>query len=55
MSFAHKYNLSYQRDLCIAEHYAAICLESISNEEERKLVSESLTDSGHQIIDTSFE
>ena len=41
--------------LCIAEHCATICLESISNEEERKLVSQSLTESGHQIIDISFE
>ena len=41
--------------LCIAEHFAAICLESISNEEECKLVSESLTESGHQIVDISFE
>jgi len=41
--------------LCIAEHFAAICLESISNVEERKLVSQSLTESGHQIIDISFK
>ena len=41
--------------LSIAEHFAAICLECISNEEEHKPVSESLTDSGHQIIDISFE
>ena len=41
--------------LCIAEHFAAICLESILNKVERKLVSESLTESGHQIIDISFE
>ena len=33
--------------LCIAEHFAVMCLESISNKVERKLVSESLTESGH--------
>tara|TARA_B110001450_G_scaffold62191_1_gene58969 strand:+ start:740 stop:1087 length:348 start_codon:yes stop_codon:yes gene_type:complete len=41
--------------LCIAEHFAAICLECISNEVERKPVSEPLLDSGHQIIDIIFE
>ena len=41
--------------LCIAEHFAAICLESISNEEERMHVIKSLTESGHQIIEISFE
>tara|TARA_B110000027_G_scaffold107012_1_gene113801 strand:- start:307 stop:1128 length:822 start_codon:yes stop_codon:yes gene_type:complete len=40
--------------LCIAEHFAAICLESISNEEERMHVIKSLTESGHQIIEISF-
>lgn len=35
--------------------YAVICLESIKNEKERKQVVDSLTNTGHQIINISME
>ena len=41
--------------MCIAGEFAVICLESIANKEERKMVSQSLRDSNHEIIDISFE
>lgn len=41
--------------MCIAEKFAVICLESIANKEERIMVSQSLEDSNHEIIDISFE
>lgn len=41
--------------MCIAEKFAVICLASITDEHERTAVSESLLQSGHEIIDISFE
>jgi hypothetical protein len=41
--------------MCIAENFSVICLNSISNIEERKLVTRLLAQTGHQIIDISFE
>lgn len=41
--------------MCIGEKFAAICLDSITDKKERALVSDSLTKTGHQIIDISFE
>jgi hypothetical protein len=40
--------------MCIAEKFAVICLESISNKDERESVSQSLWQTGHDIIDISF-
>lgn len=41
--------------MCIGEKFAVICLESITDQSERELVTSSLTETGHQIIDISFE
>jgi hypothetical protein len=41
--------------MCIAENFAVICLESISNEDEKKAVIKSFTETRHQIIDISLE
>lgn len=41
--------------MCIGEHFSVICLESISDEAEKALVFKSLTETGHQVIDISFE
>ncbi|MBK7884020.1 MAG: amidinotransferase [Chitinophagaceae bacterium] len=41
--------------MCIAENFAVICLESISNEDEKKAVIKSFTETRHQIIDINFE
>jgi hypothetical protein len=41
--------------MCIGNGFAVICLESITNLEERLSVSFSLTNTRHQIIDISFE
>lgn len=41
--------------MCIAEKFAVICMESITNEEERKMVFDSLTSSGHRVININFE
>lgn len=41
--------------MCIAEKFAVICLDSITDEHEKLAVSESLTKTGHEIIDISFE
>lgn len=40
--------------MCIAEKFAVICLESICNEAEKTIVTNSLVQTGHQIIDISF-
>jgi len=40
--------------MCIAEKFCVICLESITDETERKKVIESLTASGHQLIEISY-
>jgi hypothetical protein len=39
----------------IGDGFAVICLDSISNTTERKVVSQSLIQSGHEIIDIHFE
>ena len=41
--------------MCIGETFAAICLDSITDKQERENVSQSITDTGHQIIDITFE
>lgn len=41
--------------MCIAEKFAVICLESITNPDEKELVINSLTKTGHEIIDISFK
>ena len=41
--------------MCIGEKFSVICLDSISDKQERELVFESLTNAGHQIIDITFE
>ena len=41
--------------MCIGEKLAVICLESIKDDIERKTVKDSLTATGHDIIDISFE
>lgn len=41
--------------MCIAEKFAVICSESIRNEAEKKLVLDTLTGAGHEVVDISFE
>jgi hypothetical protein len=41
--------------MSIGEHNAVVCLDSISNTEERALLIQSLENSGREIIDISFE
>ncbi len=41
--------------MCIAEKFSAICLDTITNQAEKELVVQSLTQTGHQIVDISFE
>ena len=41
--------------MCIAERFAVICLDSITDKEERENIFHSLTITGHQIIDITFE
>ncbi len=41
--------------MCIAEKFAVICLDSIANPAEKESVVKSITETGHQIIDISFE
>lgn len=41
--------------MCVATKYAVICLESITDEAERQMVIDSLTSTGHEIVDISFE
>jgi hypothetical protein len=41
--------------MCLGEHFAVICLQSINNEEEQKLVVDKLQRSGRQIIEISFD
>jgi hypothetical protein len=40
--------------MCVADDYAVVCLESIQNENERKTVIDSLTQTGKQVIEISF-
>lgn len=41
--------------MCIGEKFAAVCLDSISDEKERNLVTESFKRTGHEIINISFD
>ena len=41
--------------MCIGKKFAAVCLNSISDKAEREMVSKTLTDTGHELIDISFE
>ncbi len=41
--------------MCIGERFSVICLASITDNNERDKVVQSLTETGHQIIDISFE
>ena len=41
--------------MCIAEKFSVICLDTITNQAEKELVVQSLTQTGHQIVDISFE
>ena len=41
--------------MCIAEKFAVICLDSITNQEEKEFVLQSLSQTGHEIIPISFE
>ncbi|MFM9905321.1 MAG: citrulline utilization hydrolase CtlX [Pyrinomonadaceae bacterium] len=41
--------------MCVGNDFAVICLESISDQLERERVSHSLRESGHQLVDITFE
>ncbi|MBI4929486.1 MAG: amidinotransferase [Bacteroidetes bacterium] len=41
--------------MCIGEKFAVVCLDSITDNKEKKLVTQSLTKTGRQLIDISFE
>ncbi|WP_075591382.1 citrulline utilization hydrolase CtlX [Labilibacter marinus] len=41
--------------MCVSEKFSVICLESIIDEEEKKLVINSLESTGHEIIDISLD
>jgi hypothetical protein len=41
--------------MCIAEKFAVICLDSISNAAEKQMVSQTLSQTGHEIIAISFD
>jgi hypothetical protein len=41
--------------MCIGEKFAVICLTSISDRQEKESVVSSLSNTGHQIIDITFE
>lgn len=41
--------------MCVADRYVVICLDSITNKDERKKVEEVIQQSGKQIIPISFE
>ena len=41
--------------MCIAEKFAVICLASIGDEQEKEVVSNSLINTGHQLINITFE
>ncbi|MFS8082650.1 MAG: citrulline utilization hydrolase CtlX [Ginsengibacter sp.] len=41
--------------MCIGEKFSIICLHSITDMAERELVNKSLTKTGHQIFDITFE
>jgi hypothetical protein len=41
--------------MCIADRFSAICMESIADKQERQTVFDSLTRTGHEVINISFE
>lgn len=41
--------------MCVGESFATVCLESISDENERRELVNSLEKSGHKIVDISYE
>ena len=41
--------------MCVGERFAVICIDSISNNQEREFVLQSLKESGHQVIDITWE
>ncbi len=41
--------------MCVSEKFAVVCLESISNEEERERVIKTLEETGHEIVDITFD
>jgi hypothetical protein len=41
--------------MCIAEKFVVICLDSISREHERHEVVKSLTDTGHEVVEITFD
>ncbi len=41
--------------MCIGELFSIICLDTITDKGERELVFKSLTETGHQVIDITFE
>lgn len=41
--------------MCIGEKFAVICLNSITDKQEREKVSQLLSNTGHQIIDITFK
>lgn len=41
--------------MCIGSQFAVVCLSSITDKNEKQLLVDSLTKSGHQIIDITFE
>ena len=41
--------------MCMGEHFSVICLDSISNKDEKALVVNQLKDTGHQIVDITYE
>jgi hypothetical protein len=40
--------------MCVADKYVVICLDSISNSTERKMVTDTITNSGKQIIEIAY-
>ena len=41
--------------MCVSEKFSVICLESIANEEEKECVINTLEETGHEIVDITFE
>jgi hypothetical protein len=41
--------------MCVAERYALICAQSITNTQEREAVLKSLTETGHEVVLLSYE
>jgi hypothetical protein len=41
--------------MCVAEKFVVICLESITDERERKVIVQSFTETNHEVIDITFE